>query len=140
MSRRSVPKPIYGFPCPPPLCEDGILGGIANPLLVKLLGGLLKDLTETVSQTAVNVELFFPGSTAFANLVAPMGATLTMSPALMMRFLWMKAHPGIIFDSMNHTALLQLKDLYLKYGYDWTTDRVLNSETRPPVISPMAKM
>ena len=111
-----------------------------NPILIKLLGGLLKEFTETVVQTAINVEEFFPGATAFARLVAPMGATVTMSPALTMRFLWMKAHPGILFDSMNHTALLQLKDLYLKHGFDWTTDAVLNSDTRPPVISPMAKM
>jgi hypothetical protein len=117
-----------------------MMGGTVNPILMKLLGGLLKEFSETVVQTAVNVEEFFPGATAFARLVAPMGATLTLSPALMMRFLWMKAHPGIMFDSMNHTALLQLKDLYLKHGFDWTTDAVLNSDTRGPVISPMAKM
>ena len=137
MSRRSVPKPIYGLPCPVPLCQAVADPNEMSPALFSLFAGLLREFTGTVVQTAINVAQFFPGTTAFARIIAPMGATVTMSPALMMRFIWMKAHPGIIFDPTNQGALLQLQDLYLQYGYDWTTDKVLNG-TNGPVITPLA--
>jgi hypothetical protein len=73
------------------------------------------------------VMVFFPSSSIIAPLVAPMGATVKVSDKVFVRLTWCQQNPGIVFQSDSLFQLLQIKDLYLQFGMDYTNDPLFKS-------------
>lgn len=60
-------------------------------------------------------------------MIAPMGATVKVSDKVFVRLTWAQQYPGIVFQSDCCLHLLQIKDLYLQFGMDYTNDPLFKS-------------
>jgi hypothetical protein len=83
---------------------------------------IFRALESTILIVQRTIQRFFPSVTALSQFVADMGARAFVSPALFVRIAWRQAYPGVKFDIENPIQRLQIKDMYLVYGYDWTID------------------
>jgi hypothetical protein len=79
----------------------------------------LSSLFSAMEQ-AINV--FFPANAVVAPMIAPMGASATLSDKLFVRITWRQEYPGMIFNPDNLIQRLQIKDMYIRYGLDYTAD------------------
>lgn len=118
-----TPRPIYGIK-KTNACEttDVCLTG---DLLTGIFG-LITALKQTVTD-------LYPTGRAMANYIAKMSARGSVPVPLFIRLAWRKEHPTIAFDS-TRLQLLQIKDLYLSYGFDWTQDKLF--EVNRTVLEP----
>ena len=89
---------------------------------------VLTDLLDLVTISKSTVDRFFPASRLFAPFMSAMEATVNVSPALFTRIAWANQNKPAKFDSTSAIHIYQLKDIYAQYGYDWTTDPVLNPQ------------
>ena len=100
-----------------------------NSACPSLFKQTLTDLLALATITKTTIDTFVPATEVLAPITTELRATITMPPALFVRFAWIDAHPGEKFDSTSSVSIYELKDFYVEYGLDWTTDPVLN----PPV-------
>jgi len=87
---------------------------------------ILTDLLELTTVTKASVDRYFPGLRLFAPFVTAMDATISVTPALFTRIAWAQRNKPNKYDKTSAIHIYQLKDIYAEYGYDWTTDPVLN--------------
>lgn len=114
--RGRTPKPIYGVG----LSKKS---GACNPMDICLTNDLLVGifgLVDALKQTVVDL---YPTGRAMAEYIAKMSARGGVSVPLFIRLAWRKEHPKDPFDS-TRLQLLQIKDLYLRYGFDWKQDKL----------------
>lgn len=76
------------------------------------------------------IKTLFPASEASATFIANMGATGVIKPTIATRLQWRKRYPNDVFSGTEEQKL-QLKYIYLEFGWDWRTDKYLN----PPIES-----
>ena len=87
---------------------------------------ILTDLLALTTVTKASVDRFFPGVRLFAPFVSAMDATVSVSPALFTRIAWAQRNKPEKYDKTSPAHVYQLKDIYAEFGYDWTTDPILN--------------
>jgi hypothetical protein len=68
------------------------------------------------------VEVFFPSSSVIAPMIAPMSATAGVSEKVYVRLIWRHEYEGMMFSPENLLQRLQIKDIYLQLGLDYTND------------------
>lgn len=68
------------------------------------------------------VDIFFPSLSIIAPMIAPMGARAGVSEKVYVRLIWRHEYEGIIFHPENLLQRLQIKEIYLRYGWDYTVD------------------
>ena len=74
------------------------------------------------------VTTFFPSSSIIAPMIAAMGATAKVSDKVFVRLTWRQQYPGVVFHPDSLLQRLQIKDLYLQYGMDYTKDPLFKDE------------
>jgi len=89
--------------------------------LRKLLD-FLKNLYKAVGDFYLSVNVNAP-------LVTRMSVAGTMKFSLHSRIVWTKLNPGVVFDKTSSIHINALKDIYLRYNRDWTTDPFLVIQT-----------
>lgn len=110
--RRNISRPIYGYvkksntPCSSDIC-------LTIPTLTTLIA-----VIETVTNI---VDMFFPIAIARAPYIASMSARGAIPPAVFVRLAWRKEYSSTKFIA-SRIQKLQIMDLYIQYGLDWTSD------------------
>ena len=61
-------------------------------------------------------------------MIAAMGATAKVSDKVFVRLTWRQQYPGVVFHPDSLLQRLQIKDLYLQYGMDYTKDPLFKDE------------
>lgn len=74
----------------------------------------------SVMQNAINY--FIPNTAILAPMIAAMGGKATVSDKVFVRLTWRKENQGVVFKADNLLQKLQIKDIYLRYGMDYTKD------------------
>jgi hypothetical protein len=74
------------------------------------------------------VELFFPSTSIMAPMIAPMVAKATVSNKVFVRITWRQQYPGVVFHPDSLLQRLQIKDIYLQFGMDYSNDPLFNDE------------
>jgi hypothetical protein len=70
------------------------------------------------------IETSFPSANTMAPLIAIYKVSSRSNPFTFVRFAWIKANPGkTLYPSVS--AALEIKDLYLANGLDWTQDPLI---------------
>ena len=90
---------------------------------------ILTDLLALTTVTKESVGRYFPGVSLFAPFSSAMDATISVSPALFTRIAWAQRNKPNKYDKTSAAHIYQLKDIYAEFGYDWTTDPILNPVT-----------
>ena len=80
----------------------------------------------SVLENAVNI--FFPSSSILAPMIAPMGAKAAVSDKVFVRITWRQQYPNIVFHPDNLIQRLQLKEIYLMFGMNYTNDPLFRDE------------
>lgn len=88
---------------------------------------ILADVLALATVTKTSIDRFFPVTRIYAPFMSAMEATIDVSPSLFTRLAWIEQNKSIKYDSTSELHIYQLKDIYAQYGFDWTTDPVLNS-------------
>lgn len=78
---------------------------------------MTRELISTISK-------FFPAVTAYANVKGNLNAETLLPPHLFVRFVWSNQHPGVALNN-DPLQIIELKQLYTSYGFDWTQDPLL---------------
>lgn len=68
------------------------------------------------------INFFIPSTSILAPMIAPMGAKATVSDKVFVRLVWRQEYPGAVFHPDNLLQRLQIKEIYLQYGMDYTSD------------------
>ena len=111
-------KTIYGYAVSTPCSTETAC--LTNELITRFFG--VVDNIRTV------VEKLFPAITATSNVITNITAYAFMNDYTRVRFMWIKRHPGMIFDHNNMSLRYQLLDIYLEYGLtSWVTDTQVNT-------------
>lgn len=129
MSRRSVPKSIYGSSFG---CNSNATATIIHNTIQHIddtnntdFQTLLQNYVSLITVTSSLIKQFFPGAIVSTSVIADMGVKLNLSPSLFTRLSWATRNKDIKFDSKSMIHLTQLKDIYVEYDMDWTNDPVL---------------
>lgn len=117
--RAKTGKQIYGLQKSTPLTYANACPDICQP--IPTLDAILK----LVVATTYVVDQFFPKEKAMAPYVAKMGFRGAVPIPIFVRLAWKKQYPGVTYDN-TRIQILQLKDVYLQYGFDWKTDPYLS--------------
>lgn len=114
---RSSRRPIYGVyrsrkitPSSDNFCVDVKCPDLKPAFLA--LSSYIKETSEVVG-TCYNR----PG--VVSNFIAAIRGTMYMSPKLLIRLWWRQTYPTNLFDVNNLFHRLQIKDLYIAYGYSY---------------------
>ena len=98
-----------------------------NSACPSLFKQTLTDLLALTAITKISVDRFFPLIVVNAPMMTTLDAAIDLSPPLFVRYMWILENPKKTFV-MNELNINVLKDIYLQYGFDWTTDPVLNPQ------------
>lgn len=117
MSYRSTRHPIYGVrtrkvstktgesPCVRVVCPD------LTPAFVAL-ATYIKESSEVIGTC-------YDRPALVSEFIAPIRGKMLMSPRLLIRVLWRQTYPTGIFNINDVYHRLQIKDLYIAYGYSY---------------------
>jgi hypothetical protein len=76
-----------------------------NSACPSLFKQTLTDLLALATITKTSIDRFFPPMEMFAPMITELKATITLSPALFVRFAWIKAHPDEKFDPTSSVRI-----------------------------------
>jgi hypothetical protein len=85
----------------------------------------LTDLLSFIDSVRQVVFSLFPKATAHAPYVARMGARGGVPIPIFVRLVWRSRHDGVKFEK-TPVQLIQLRDIYLEWGFDPTTDKIFD--------------
>ncbi len=86
--------------------------------------GLLDSFIALENQiflTQQSLQQYYQPDRAVADFIAQMSARCTVPPVI---FAWRQEYDGVRFDITNAIQRLQIKDIYLRYGFDHTADPI----------------
>jgi len=92
----------------------------------------LINLLAVLAPLKASIEQFYPPSATTSKITGKMGFSGRIDPAIYIRIVWTRAHPGIMFDKDNNTQLGELADIYISLGLNWRTDKYLLDHYDPP--------
>jgi hypothetical protein len=116
-------RSIYGAPCrtqKQTLCT--LQHYPSAPGTIPSLDIVFTSIAKTILTVQKTIQRFFPSAKVVSEFIADMGARMYVSPALYVRITWRQMYAGATFNIENPLQRLQIKDIYLMYGYDWTKD------------------
>ena len=79
-----------------------------------------------------SIEEFYPPVQSNSPFGGKIALGYGLNPAIYVRILWTRTHPGVMFDKDNNTQLGELVDIYLSMRLDWRTDKYLLDHYNPP--------
>jgi hypothetical protein len=92
-----------------------------------------------LSQLIYDVERTFPLNYStdgvISEFVAQMGARAYVSPLVFVRLVWRQENYGVVFDQNNRMQRLQIKDIYIRYKYNYLMDRLFQDAIGLTLIS-----
>lgn len=130
---RRATKPIYGM-------NKRLTGqGGCDPAVACMTTELLTQILHVIEQTKIVVDTLYPAAHASATYIAKMTARGFIHPVLFTRIAWRKLYTGQEYTG-SLVQIMQIKDIYLSYGLDWTSDtlfdnleqRVIDELSLPP--------
>lgn len=81
----------------------------------------LNDLIYTIEQT---IPEHFSVDGVIAEFVAQISGRTFVPPPVYVRLVWRQENPTVRFDMKDRIHRLQIKDIYVRLGYDYTLDRM----------------
>lgn len=109
-------KPIYGInykkpeQCNPKQCVD------------MFPTNLYFDKIKEISSVLIDIiDKMFPSISAKAQVEGNISAKTRCPPELFCRLIWAHKNPGDVFKN-TELQIIQLKQIYLQYGFDWRID------------------
>ena len=92
-----------------------------------------------LSQLIYDVERTFPFNYStdgvISEFVAQMSARAYVSPLVFVRLVWRQENYGVVFDQNNRLHRLQIKDIYIRYKYNYLMDRLFQDAIGLTLIS-----
>lgn len=86
------------------------------------LDKVFSDFEEFVRFVEQTVQKSYPITAIITEFVAAMQARTTVRPVLFVRLAWRERNPGVYFDINYPLHRLQIKGLYIEYGFDHRGD------------------
>ena len=83
------------------------------------------SLLETIR---TSLDYYYPSTHLIAPLTAPMKISASVNVTVFARLMWIQEYKPIYgsFDIKDEVHINLLKDIYLRLGYDWKMDKLLN--------------
>lgn len=108
------PHPCVPVPCPSPPCIP--------PPVCPPLDSLFVNLETMIFRVEQAIQEFFPSITVVSTFIAQMDVRAYVPPTIFVRLMWRQNNPGVVFNIENPLQRLQIKDIYIVLGFDWTVD------------------
>jgi hypothetical protein len=87
---------------------------------------LMVKFNTVVENIQTIVEQLFPSILAKSSAITKARAYAYMNDYTFVRFIWIKRHPGMIFDTNNLSLRYAIKDIYLEFKLStWITDALV---------------
>jgi hypothetical protein len=101
--------------------------GICIPRYPDILDSFLSlnELIYTIEQT---IPVHFSVDGAITEFVAQMSGRAFVSAPMYVRLVWRQEHPRERFDMNDRIHRLQIKDIYVRLGYDYKLDRMFQDK------------
>ena len=112
VKQRVVVKPKAKVVSSVPYCYDPC-PGILDAFLA---------LESAIFNTERALQQYYEPARAVSEFVAKMSARCTVPPVIFVRLVWRNSFPKEVFDITNPINRLQIKDIYLAFGFDYTGD------------------
>lgn len=77
---------------------------------------------ESILKVQQSLQQFFEVTRAVSQFIARMSARGIVPIPIFVRLYWREHNPGVRFDINNGIHRLQIKDVYLLYGWNYLTD------------------
>lgn len=126
MSARGYFKSMYGEPKTVAVTnEEAALAesGVCIPRYPDILDSFL-SLNELIYTIERTIPVNFSVDGVIAEFVAEMSGRAFVSPAVYVRLIWRQEHATVRFDMNDRIHRLQIKDIYVRLGYDYKLDRM----------------
>lgn len=68
------------------------------------------------------LQQYYQPNRAVAEFIAKMSARCSVPPVIFVRLVWRETNVGVAFNINNAIHRLQIKDIYLRYGFDYLGD------------------
>lgn len=82
----------------------------------------MRSLASLIYAIEVSIDKYFPNANVTTGIVAKARAVARLPPVLFVRLTWRQRYPGTFFDDQNVLHRLQIKGLYLEFGWDYCND------------------
>jgi hypothetical protein len=137
MSTRGYFKSIYGSRkkvLVSPSAAAAANGGICVPGCPDIRDSFLalNDLIYTIEQS---IPVHFSVDGVISEFVAPISARGYVSPPVFVRLIWRQENPNVRFNSDDSIHRLQIKDIYIRLGYNYTKDRMFQDTIGLALVS-----
>ncbi len=109
-------REIYGYRKVIPCC-------VSDLCLTEELVGAFQTL---LGEVKTIVSTLYPHTEVKSAIVADMGAKAWVHPPILVRIFWRRAHPGVQWLG-TPDQVLQLLDIYLLNGWEWTGDKLFDT-------------
>lgn len=97
-------------------------GAYCQSLMCPDLDKVFSDFEEFVKFVEQTVQKSYPITAIINEFVAQMTAKATIRPVLFVRLVWRERNPGVYFDINYPLHRLQIKGLYIEYGFNHRAD------------------
>lgn len=97
-------------------------GAYCQSLMCPDLDKVFSDFAEFVKFIEQTVQKSYPITAIINEFVAQMSARTTVRPVIFVRLAWRERNPGVYFDINYPLHRLQIKGLYIEYGFDHRSD------------------
>jgi hypothetical protein len=80
------------------------------------------SLEEMIFNLERALQQYYQPQRVVSEFIAQMSARCYVPPAILVRLAWREAHPGVRFEITDRIQRLQIKFIYIQFGYDYTDD------------------
>ncbi len=99
----------------------------STPFCYNPCPGLLDSfiaLEQQIFLTQQSLQQYYQADRTVAEFIAKMSARCTVPPVIFVRLVWRQEYSDTRFEITNAIQRLQIKDIYLRYGFDHTADPI----------------
>ena len=112
---RRATRPIYG------ISKKKVAGGDPGnsgclPACPDICGTYIA-VERLIYNFQLAIKEFFPSFTAVSTFIANMSGRASVPPTIFVRLAWRTVHDGVAFDIKNAIHRLQIKAIYIQYGW-----------------------
>lgn len=118
---------------PPPIYGTLRRKKVSAKAIVDKWSEALEALYRTTTIIEEDVHILFPPTFVLNEIVGSMSARAYMPPVLYVRVTWRQRYPDKMFDTNNLLHRLQIKGLYLEFGFDHRVDPLFKDDIGRPL-------
>ena len=82
------------------------------------------SLELAIFNTQRTLQQYYQPQRAVSEFIAKMNAKCIVPPVIFVRLVWRESYKGVSFNINNAIHRLQIKDIYLTYGFDHKSDPI----------------